>query len=70
MAVPTTFQYAPGSITLDETNLDQTTAADGQIDVTVCLHFNGLTSQVAADWATMLATNFASPSVIMSYDNG
>lgn len=70
MAVPTTFQYAPGSITPDETNLDATTAVDGQIDVTVCLHFNGLTSQVQADWATMLATNFASPSVIMSCDNG
>lgn len=67
MAVPTTFQYAPGSITPDETNDDQTTPVDGQIDVTICLHFNGLTSQVAADWTTLLATAFAAPSVVMSW---
>lgn len=67
MAVPSTQQYAPGSISPDETNLDTATSVDGQIDVTVCLHFNGLTSQVAADWAAMLATNFNAPSVIMSW---
>lgn len=67
MATPTTSQYAPGSISPDETNDDVTTAVDGQIDVTICLHFNGLTSQVAADWATLLATNFGAPSVIMSW---
>lgn len=67
MAVPTTFMYAPGSISPDETNDDTTTPVDGQIDVTVTLHFNGLTSQVAADWATLLANNFASPSVLMAW---
>jgi hypothetical protein len=64
MAVPSTYQDPPYAALPDETDDDTTV---GQVNVTVTLNFVGQIANVQADWNTLLATNFASPSVVASY---
>lgn len=53
---------APGSEATNAQNADATQA------LTVHIKLQGTAANVLADWNTILATNFASPSVSATYD--
>lgn len=65
MPVPISQSFVPWSA------LDGGTATDavsGFVDCTIQIHLTGTVANVQADWATLLATNLASPSALLSND--
>lgn len=66
MPTPIVQGLAPYAVPQDETNLDTTTAVDGNVNVTITLQMTGTVANVQADWATIAAVNLVSPSAVMS----
>ena len=62
-------QGAPFSVPAGSSNLDTETASSGLVSCKFEIAINGNTAQIAADWATLLATSLSSPSAIISFQS-
>lgn len=65
MATPTQISQHQTDKPTDESTKE---AAGVNVTYRVQLVLNGTSANVAADWATLVGTNFASPSALISWD--